>query len=227
VTPDEVRQRLRELGDPKNVAGMARYGITPEKAYGVRVPDLRRLGREIGIDRRLARELWKAGSREERILASLIEDPAAVTESQMERWAKAFSYWEICDAVCMNVFQNTPFAWDKALEWSRREEEFVKRAGFVLMARLAVADKKAGDERFEPFLPAIVEGATDTRNQVKKGVSWALRQIGKRNRRLNRAAIRAAESIRRAGIGGSRWVAGDALRELRSAAVQERLARRA
>jgi 3-methyladenine DNA glycosylase AlkD len=123
----------------------------------------------------------------------------------------------------MNLFQNTPFAWDKALEWSRREGEFVKRAGFVLMARLAVADKRAPDERFEQFLPAIVEGAADTRDQVKKGVSWALRQIGKRNAALNRAAIRTAESIRKAAVGGSRWVAGDVLRELRSPAVQKRL----
>jgi 3-methyladenine DNA glycosylase AlkD len=152
-----------------------------------------------------------------------VDEPAKVTEAQLERWARDFDSWDICDGVCSNLFDRTPFARGKAIEWSARREEYVKRAGFVLMAALAVHDKKAPDALFREFLPLIEREATDERNFVKKAVNWALRQIGKRNGALNRDAIAAAKRIRRIDSKAARWIAADALRELQSAAVQERL----
>lgn len=220
---DEVLERLKALSDPEAVAGMARFGISPKKTYGVAVPDLRRIAKEIGVDHDLAQRLWLSDIRETRILASMIDDPKRVTEEQMERWVRDFDYWEICDQCCMNLFEKTENAHRKCVEWSRREEEFVKRAGFVLMARLAVSDKKAEDERFEAFLPIIKREAADDRNSVKKAVNWALRQIGKRNINLNRKAIETAEEIRMMESRSAKWIASDAIRELTSKAIQRRL----
>jgi 3-methyladenine DNA glycosylase AlkD len=213
------------LGSPAAAEGAARYGIRVANLWGVSAPDLRRLAREIGRDRKLASQLWRTGVHDARLLATLIDDPARVTPPQMERWARDFNSWAVCDAACCCLFDKTPYAWDKAVEWTHRKPEYVKRAGFVLMAALAVHDKKAPDERFEVFLPLLVKHATDERNFVKKAVNWALRQIGKRNRRLNSLAIRTAEDIRRIDSRAARWIASDALRELTSDKVQARLAR--
>lgn len=202
---------------------MARYGIRAVNVWGVSAPDLHGLAKELGRDHRLASQLWRTGVHDARILAALIDDPAKVTPSQMERWAGDFDSWAVCDAACGCLFDRTLHAWDKAVEWAGREPEYVKRAGFVLMATLAVHDKKAPDERFAKFLPLIVKHATDERNFVKKAVNWALRQLGKRNRRLNALAIRTAERIRRTDSRAARWIAADALRELTCGAVQARL----
>jgi 3-methyladenine DNA glycosylase AlkD len=215
--------RLKALGDPKNVAGMARFGIRGVKAYGVAAPDLHRLAKEIGRDHKLALDLWRTGVHDARALAALIDDPARVTRRQMERWATDFDSWAICDCVCSHLFDKTPYAWDKAREWTGRDEEYVKRAGFVLMATLAVHDKAAADERLEALFPYIVEHATDERNFVKKAVNWALRQIGKRNRRLNKLAVRTARQIGKIDSRAARWIAADALRELTSEKVKPRL----
>jgi len=230
VTPtqdgcDAILERLRALGSPAAAEGAARYGIRVANLWGVSAPDLRRLAREIGRDRKLASQLWRTGVHDARLLAALVDDPAKVTKRQMEEWAKDFNSWAVCDAACCCLFDKTPYAWDKAVEWTHRKPEYVKRAGFVLMAALAVHDKKAPDERFEVFLPLLVKHATDERNFVKKAVNWALRQIGKRNRRLNSLAIRTAEDIRRIDSRAARWIASDALRELTSDKVQARLAR--
>jgi 3-methyladenine DNA glycosylase AlkD len=222
---DEVLERLRSLGDPKCVEGMARYGIRVTKAFGVSAPDLRKLAKDIGRDHGLAAQLWRTGIHDARGLAALIDDPAKVTVQQMERWAKDFDSWAVCDCACGCLFDKTPYAWDKAIEWTERPEEYVKRAGFVLMATLAVHDKKTPDERFEVFLPLTAEHATDDRNFVKKAVNWALRQIGKRSRHLNSLAIQAAEHIRRIDSKSARWIASDALRELTSDKVRQRLKR--
>ncbi len=222
----EILEQLESLADPEAVKGMARYGITPEKAYGVSIPNLRAIARAVGTDHELAGWLWLNGSRETRILASMIADPKLLTEAQMERWASEFTYWEICDQCCINLFSRTPLAWRKAIEWSSRPEESYKRAAFVLMARLAVSEKKAPDERFEPFFPLITAAAADPRNMVKKAVNWALRQIGKRSPGLNSRAIETAEALRRTDSKSARWIASDALRELRSEAVQSRLGAR-
>jgi 3-methyladenine DNA glycosylase AlkD len=217
--------RLRALGTPQAAKGMARFGIHVSDVWGVSAPDLRRLAGEIGKDHRLASQLWRTGVHDARILATLIDDPARVTPWQMQRWAGDFNSWAICDAACGCLFDRTPHAWDKAVEWTGRELEYVKRAGFVLMASLAVHDKRAPDARFDAFLPLIAKHAADERNFVKKGVNWALRQIGKRNRRLNALAIQTAERIRRIDSRAARWIAADALRELTSEGARARFSR--
>jgi 3-methyladenine DNA glycosylase AlkD len=218
-----VVAKLRALGDPKNVEGMARFGIDVPDALGVSAPNLRKLAKEIGKDHKLAGQLWKTGIHDARLLATLVDDPVKVTVAQMERWVKDINSWALCDAACGCLFDKTPYAWDKAIEWPAGDEEYVKRAGFVLMATLAVHDKQAPDERFERFLPYLVEHATDERNFVKKAVNWALRQIGKRNRRLNKLAIRTGRQIGKLDSRAARWIASDALRELDSEKVKARL----
>lgn len=204
---------------------MSRFGIDTHAALGVTVTELRALARRIGRDHDLAEALWDSGIHEARILASMVDDPSRVTEPQMERWVSDLGSWDLCDQLCGNLFDRTPFAFDKALAWSRREEEFVKRAGFALMASSAVHRKDLPDARFEAFFPAIKSQATDDRNYVKKAVSWALRQIGKRSLGLNRQAIATARQIDRIDARPARWIARDVLRELESAAVPERLRR--
>jgi 3-methyladenine DNA glycosylase AlkD len=223
VTYEEIIKRLKTLSNPKAIEGMARYGITPQKTFGVSIPNLRKIAQEAGRNRDLAQKLWASDIRETRILACMIDEPAGVSENQMERWVRDFDYWEICDQCCMNLFEKTRFAYPKATEWSQREEEFVKRAGFVLMARLAVSDKKAKDGQFKKFFPLIKLESADQRNIVKKAVNWALRQIGKRNLALNKSAIKVAEEIQHMDSKTAKWIASDAIRELKSKPVQERL----
>ena len=220
---EKVIEKLKYLSNPEAIIGMARYGITPENTYGVSIPNLRKTAKEIGINRKLAQKLWATNIRETKILASMIEDPEMVIEEQIEGWVKEFNYWEICDQCCMNLFEKTRFAYKKAVEWSSRGKEFVKRAGFVLMARLAVSDKKADDDKFEKFFAIIKKEVTDDRNYVKKAVNWALRQIGKRNLNLNGKAIKIAKEIQEMDSKSAKWIASDTIRELTSKAVQKRL----
>lgn len=219
----EVIKRLKTWANSENVAGMVRFGINPQNTLGISLPRLRALAKEIGADHTLALDLWASGIHEARVLASMIDDPALVTSAQMERWVKDFDSWDVCDQVCMNLFDKTKLAHRKALAWSKRKPEFEKRAGFALMASLAWHDKTASDAAFLKFLPAIQRGATDERNFVKKAVNWALRQIGKRNRTLNREAIRAAREIQKLDSRAARWVTADALRELTRPATRSRL----
>jgi len=223
MTYDEVMERLRAAANPKNVEGMARFGIETGRAYGISAPVLLSLAKKTGIDHALAQQLWASGIHEARLLAALVDDPRQVTEAQMDSWVKDFDSWDICDNCCGHLFDKTPFAYRKAIEWSGREEEFVKRAGFALMAWLAVHDKKAGDEPFLGFLLIIRRESVDTRNYVKKAVNWALREIGKRNVILNKAAIETAQQIIDKNPRGAQWVGTDARRELTSEAVQRRL----
>lgn len=218
-----VIRRLGSLADTKSVEGMRWVGITPSAALGVKIPHLRALAQEIGKDHRLALALWEEWLRETMILASMIALPGETTQDLMERWAGDFHDWEITDQTCMNLFEKTPLAVPKARQWSGRSEEFVRRAGFVLMARLAVSDKKAPDDLFLSFFPAIRQSVTDDRAGVKKAVNWTIRQIGKRNRRLNEEAIALSEEIARIDSKSARWIAADAIRELKSEAVQKRL----
>lgn len=228
--PDVLAQ-LRALESAENRAGMARFGITGSNVLGISVTTLRGIAREVLRPIRrdaearhaLASQLWASQVHEARILAALIDAPELVTREQMEEWASAFDSWDLCDQVCSNLFDRTDHAWDTAAEWADREEEFVKRAAFALIAALAWHRKEATDERFEAFLPLIEAAACDGRNYVKKAVSWALRQIGKRNVHLNAAALGAAERLRRSDDRTARWVGSDAFRELTSPAVQGRL----
>lgn len=217
---------LRALGEQRNVDGMARFGIRAKIVYGVAKPKMDELARRIGKDRRLALQLWTTGVHDARILAGMIDEPGQVTAAQMERWVRDFDNWDVCDGTCCHLFVFAAPAWQKATAWSNRKEEFVKRAGFALMAYLAYRDKSAPDAKFLRLLPKIRRAAVDERNFVRKAVNWALRNIGKRNIRLNREAIRAAERIRRQNSRAARWIAADALRELNSAAVQARLGRK-
>lgn len=218
---EEAMERLHAMGNPAELEGQARYGITTENSLGIRVPQLRSLAREAGRDHELAAQLWASGVHEARLLATMVDDPKQVTEEQMESWVRDFDSWDVCDGCCGNLFVRTPFAYQKAMEWSEREEEYVKRAAFAQMAYLAVHDKKARDDAFLAFLPVIEREAGDNRNFVRKAVNWALRQIGKRNANLNHEAIAAARSISENGPRSAKWVASDALRELTSEVVQE------
>ena len=222
---EEILDVLHSQANPENVAGMARFGINPHNTLGVSIPELRALARQEGKDHSLALALWQTGIHEARLLASMVDDRQLVDEAQMEAWVQDFNSWDICDQVCSNLFDRTPFAYKKAKEWSARSEEFVKRAGFVLMAGLAVHDKKAADAAFEPFFPILVREACDEPNFVKKAVNWALRGLGKRNRALNQVAIRTALEIQKLDCKAARWIASDALRELTSEKVQSRLNR--
>lgn len=226
-TCGEILAKLKSMASPKDRAGMARFGITVDRAFGgITTPVLKKLARQIGKDHRLAQELWKSGYHEARHLAALIDEPAKVTEQQLERWARDFDSWDIVDGCCLNLLVETPYAHVKAVEWSRRDEEYVKRAAFSLMAVLAVHDKQARDAKFLRFLPIIKRESVDGRNFVKKAVNWALRQIGKRNRPLNKAATKTARQIRQIDSRSARWIAADALRELKSDGVQRRLRER-
>lgn len=209
-----ILAELRLHADPANVAGMARYGIITAKAFGVGTPVLRAMGRRLGKDHALAAKLWATGLYEGRFLASLVDIPTDVTPCQMESWVADFDNWAICDGVCSNLFDKTPMAYEKALEWAARGEEFVKRAGFVMMACLAVHDKKAPDTVFIPFFDPILLGSADDRNFVRKAASWAMRQIGKNRPALRPGVIDLARRIRETGSKSGRWIASDVLREL-------------
>jgi 3-methyladenine DNA glycosylase AlkD len=223
VTYAAVIKKLRSWSNARNVEGMARFGISSKNTLGISVVRLRGLAKEIGTDHTLAQKLWKSGIHEARILATIIEDPDRVTEKQMEQWVKDFDSWDVVDQAAGNVFCYSPFAYKKVHEWSKRKPEFEKRAAFSLIAYLAVHDKKAPDEKLVKLLPYIKRGATDERNFVRKAVNWALRQIGKRNRALNKLAITTAKEIQKQDSKSAHWIAADALRELQSTSVRKRI----
>lgn len=227
MTADEIIEELRALSDPAKVADLERYAIKTPKWFGIRTPELKAFAREVKklvADRHAtALELWKSGIYDVRAVAFMIDDPKKVTPEQMDSWAKDFDNWATVDGACSYLFCRTPYAYDKAFEWAKRKPEFEKRAGFSMMAYLAVHDKKAPDEKLAAFLPIIEKHADDGRNFVKKAVNWALRQIGKRSLALNKLAIESAERIKTQGTPSARWIAADALRELKSDAVNERL----
>ncbi len=222
ISAKEVLKKLRSKSKPDQLEGMARYGIVTKRRLGVSVPDMRKLARELGKDHNLAIKLWKTGIPEARIVAAMIDEPEKVSEAQMESWVKSIDSWDVCDQVCMNLFEKTSFAWKKIIDWSEREEEFVKRAAFALTACLAWHDKYAEDGKFTNLFPAIKHGSQDDRNFVKKSVNWALRNIGKRNSRLNRAALELSEEILKIDSRAAHWIASDAIRELKSEGVQKR-----
>jgi 3-methyladenine DNA glycosylase AlkD len=221
-----VLRDLRALADPKVRAKMAYFGISVEKAHGISAPELRHLAKKIGKNHQLANQLWASGVHEAKCLAGMIGDPEKVTAAQMNRWARGFDSWDVVDGACCDLFSHAAPAWKKTAEWSRRKEEFVKRAAFSLMAYLSYKDKSASNARFIRLLPLIKRESHDDRNFVKKAVNWALRNIGKRNPALNRAAIRTARQIRAIDSATARWIAADAIRELTSPSIQKRLSKK-
>lgn len=224
---DDVVRKLESLGSPANVAGMARFGIVSKNTFGVPGPEVKRIAKEVkrSIDdrHRFALSLWTTAVHEARILAYLIDDPKLVTEKQMDAWTGDFDNWAICDSTCGHLFSRTPLAYKKVEEWSRRDEEFVKRAGIVLIAWLTVHDKKADDARFAELLPILEREAHDDRNFIKKAVNWSLRQVGKRSLELNRLAIDVAGRVSAQNTRHACWIAADALRELTAEKTLERL----
>ena len=225
TTVSEVMGELTAQADPAQLDGMSRYGITIEKRLGVKVPQMRVIAKQTGKDHQLALALWETGIAEAMIVAAMVDVPAEVTEAQMEAWVVDFNSWDVCDQVCMNLFEKTPLVWDKVRDWSKREEEYVKRAAYALIACLAWHDKGASDENFIALLPLIKSGATDERNYVKKAVSWALRNTGKRNSNLNAIALQTAQDLKEMDSKPARWIGSDAVRDLTSDATRRRLER--
>lgn len=227
MTSGEILKRLESLANAENVTGMARFGIKPKKAFGIFLPEIKNFAKEIGKNHSLAQELWQTEYHEARFLACLIDNPKEVTPEQMDAWAEDFDNWAICDSCCGHLFRRINLAYAKVFEWSGREEEFVKRAGIVLAAWLAVHDKKRDDEFFIEFLDLLEQKSDDERNLIKKAVSWSLRQIGKRNSLLNRVAVETANRIKTRNTKVARWITADVLRELPSEKVQDRLRKKA
>lgn len=224
MTYGEIIKKIKSWGSQRNIMGMARFGIRPKtKVCGVSTEKLRKLAKEIGKNHELALQLWQSGIHEARLLAAFVDDPSKVTFSQMRKWIKSFDSWDICDQTCSSLFDKTPWAWQEAKSLTKEKAEYVKRTGFVLMACLAVHDKKAKDNDFVSFFPLIKKEAIDERNFVKKAVNWAIRQIGKRNLNLNRQAIKLSLEIKKMDSKSARWIASGALSELGSEAVQKRL----
>ena len=220
----DVLAWLERRGSRRNRDGMARYGIVAPRAFGVSMGTMQQLARRLGRDHALAVALWKTGWHETRILTSFVDEPERVTSAQMDRWARDFNNWAVCDTLCFRLFDRTPYAWRKVAPWCRRREEFVRRAGFALVASLALHDKTAPDARFRRCLPLIERCAVDERNFVKKGANWALRAVGRRSPALNAAAIRTARRLAASPSHAARWVGRDALRELTSPNVKRWLA---
>ena len=217
---------LKRRGTKKNRDGMARYAIVAPHVFGVSMSMIQQLGKRLGRDHALAAALWETGWYEARMLAAFVDEPDKVTAAQMDRWARDFDNWAVCDHQCFHLFDRTPHAWRKIEQWSRRREEFVKRAAFALLASVALHDKKTGDAPFLRSLVLIEAAASDERNFVKKGVSWALRGVGRRNRALNAASVDTARRLADSPDSpAARWIGRDALRELTSPAVRGRLAR--
>ena len=212
-TAEELIEHLKSLGNPEDAAGMARFGVGGGQTLGIRIPVLRDIAKTHRDDHQLATALWASGIHEARILASMVDDPRQLTEAQMDSWVEGFDSWDVCDQVCMNLFDKHPLAYQKAVEWSQRDEEFVKRAGFALMAVLAWHDKRADDSAFDPFFARMQAGARDDRNFVKKAVNWALRQIAKGRPNLTERCIQLARELAESDSKSARWVGKDALRE--------------
>ena len=219
----EIISDLSKLKNLKNISGMARFGINPESALGISMPILREKGREIGKNHDLALELWDSGIHEARILSSIIDEPRKVTKSQMNAWVKDFNSWDLCDQCCMNLFRKTKFATELPFIWAEKKSEFVKRAGFVMMAVNSVHNKKLSDEDIMEYFPLIIKHSSDDRNFVKKAVNWAIRQIGKRNLNLNKEAIIVCEQLISEDSSSANWIAMDAIRELTSEKIISRL----
>jgi 3-methyladenine DNA glycosylase AlkD len=210
---DEALKALKDRADPESVSGMRRFGVDGQVVWGVRVPEIRKIARQFAPDHALALALWDSGVHEARLMATLVDDPGQVTDAQLEKWVGEVDSWDLCDGLCTNLIRHTPFALEKIHAWVRRPEEYIRRAGFVMMAVLAVHEKGEPDSYFRAFFPLIREGALDNRNFVKKAVNWALRQIGKRNPNLRAEAWAMAQSLLSLDSRSASWIAHDALRE--------------
>jgi 3-methyladenine DNA glycosylase AlkD len=227
---NDIIKKLNSLKNPRNIEGMARFGIRPKsKVFGISIPELRKIAKEIKKDlsaqtsHNLAMKLFGSGIHEARLLAGFIAESEKLTEQEIEKWVKTFDSWDIVDQVCGNLFDKSKIAVKKISEFAKRDAEFEKRVAFALIAALSVHNKKMRDEEFLKFFPLIKKASTDERNFVKKAVNWALRQIGKRNKNLNKETLKLAKEIQEIGSKSSKWIAKDAIRELESEKIKSRL----
>jgi 3-methyladenine DNA glycosylase AlkD len=226
IDADDVVTKLKRLGTKKTRDGMARFAIPSEKAFGVTVGQIRDMGKQLGRNHDLALALWETGWYEARMLSAFVDEPDRVTPAQMDRWCRNFDNWAICDTICFHLFDRTPHAFAKVKQWASKRNEFEKRAAFALLASLGIHDKKASEESFAQCLALIEKAATDERNFVKKGVSWALRVVGRRSRALNEASVKLSQKLTRSNEPAARWIGRDAFKELTSPAVVRRLKER-
>jgi 3-methyladenine DNA glycosylase AlkD len=224
---DTALDMLRAQARPQVLAGMARFGMAIDGRLGLSMPAMRRVAKLLGRDHELALALWDTGIPDACIVAGMLAEPQRLGSRQMDAWAKSLRSWDVCDQVCGSAFLHSPLAWPKVAQWAGQRDEFVRRAGFALLATLAVHDRASDDARFVQALALVQAAAGDERNFVRKAVNWALRNIGKRNAALSAAAIQVAQQLRHHDSRAARWIAADALRELRSDAVQVRLRERA
>lgn len=221
---EEITKKLESLKNPRNVKGMARFGIKPKtKVYGIAIPELRKIAKIIKKDHELALKLWDLRIHEARLLAGMIASSDELTVGQIKKWVNDFDSWDICDQVCMNLLNKSKLAKNQIIKFANNREEFIKRTAFALMAALAVHDKKMTDKDFIEFFHLIKKASIDERNFVKKSVNWALRQIGKRNKNLNKHAIKLAREIQKINSKSAKWIANDAIRELTSLKIQKKL----
>ena len=219
----EILEKLKSKSRSDQLEGMARYGIKIDKRLGVSIPDIRKIAKDFGKNHETALDLWKTGYADAKITAALIDEPEKVTETQMEEWVIGIDSWDVCDQICMNLFDKTTYAWKKIIDWSERNEEFVKRTAFSLLACLACHHKYADDNKFIEYFPLIKKNASDDRNYVKKAVSWSLRHIGKRNLNLHKAALKLADEIKQIDSKSAKWIGSDVVRDLNSDSTLRRL----
>jgi len=222
-----ILDQLHALADRDKLLGIAHFGIDIKGRLGIPIPELRRIAKQTGTDHPLALQLWDSAVPEARILATMLAEPPLITPSQMDAWVADFNSWDLCDSACGNLFDKTPCAWDKVAQWAAGDAEFTRRAGYALLAWLAWHDKNASDEKFIASFPIIMSGVTDPRNFVKKAVNWAIRNIGKRNLALNKAALELSERILEIDDKTARWIARDAIRELTGEKILNRLRKKA
>jgi 3-methyladenine DNA glycosylase AlkD len=223
MNTNQIIKELKKLSNPQDKKGMKRFGINPEKALGIRIWKLRKLAKKISKNHQIATELWDTDIHEARLLATMIDEPEEVTEKQMDEWVSDFNSWDICDQCCSNLFDKTQFLHKKILEWSKDQREFVRRAGFVLISTSSIHRKNWEDKEFERYFPLIEKYSDDERNFVKKAVNWAIRQVGKRNKKLNKKCIALSKKIQKKDSKAAKWIASDAIRELQSEKIQKRL----
>jgi 3-methyladenine DNA glycosylase AlkD len=216
MTAREIIAELQSQANPANVAGMARFGINSNGTLGVSVAEIRKLAKRAGRSHDLALELWASGIHEARILATIVDEPERLTRRQMDSWARDFDSWDVCDHACQNLFWRSPHAWEMVRKWSRARGEFVRRAGFALLASLATRCPDIPAGHWAEALVMIEEAATDDRNYVRKAVNWALRRIGRRNSDMRAVAIVTARKLKQMESRAARWIGSDALRELQS-----------
>ena len=218
---------MENLGSKRVREDMSkRYGIHTDKAWGVMMRDMQKVSKSIGTDHQLAQQLWKTGWYEARMVATMIADPMQVTAKEMDSWVKDFDNWAICDTACFKLWDQVPHAWDKVAVWAKSEKEFTKRAAVAWLACLSLHRNDADPKRLRRFLPFVKKAASDERNFVKKGVSWALRGMANTSTEMHEATVELAERLASSANATERWVGKDVLRDIKRPMIAKRAEKR-